>query len=53
MKKKYRSRCCGAKVKTTGIPDFLESKEICTVNFVCLKCNNPCDIKEVKDETEN
>ena len=43
--KKHLSKCCGAKVKTAGIPDF-SGGETCTVNHVCLKCNKPCDIKE-------
>ena len=40
----YRSKCCSAEVKTEGMPDFLGSKEICTIYFVCLKCNQPCDV---------
>ena len=42
--KVYRSKCCNAEVKVEGMPDFLESKEVCTVNYVCLKCNNLCDV---------
>ncbi len=42
--KKYKSGCCNAKVKVAGMPDFLESKEVCTVYYVCLKCNQPCNV---------
>jgi len=40
----YKSRCCNAKVRTDGMPDFLGSDEVSTVSFTCLKCNKPCDI---------
>jgi len=43
---KYRSKCCDEEVKTEGLPDFMGGSEICTVNFVCLKCGEPCDIKK-------
>jgi len=43
------SRCCGAEVKTDGMPDFLGSDEICTVHFVCLKCNKPCNVARPKN----
>ena len=45
-RKVYRSKCCNAKVRTDGVPDFIGSKEVCTVNYVCLKCNKPCDVSE-------
>ena len=41
--KNYRSTCCNAKVKAEGIPDFVGSKEVSTVSFVCCKCGKPCD----------
>jgi len=31
-------------VNASGIPDFIGSKEVCAVSFVCLKCNKPCDV---------
>jgi len=42
------SKCCNAKVKLGGTPDFIGSDEICTVYNVCTKCGQPCDIKKVK-----
>jgi hypothetical protein len=44
--KAYRSKCCNSEVRADGIPDFLGSSEVCTVHYVCLKCNNPCDVVE-------
>jgi len=44
--KEYRSKCCNAEVKTEGMPDFIGSREICTVHYVCLKCGEPCDIQK-------
>ncbi len=44
----YRSKCCHAKVKTHGIPDFPGSKEICTFNFSCAKCGKSCHIVGVR-----
>ncbi len=44
----YKSKCCNAEAGMTGIPDFLGSKAVCTVNFVCLKCNKPCDAVKPK-----
>ena len=48
----YRSRCCNAEVRAEGLPDFLGSREVCTVSFVCLKCNNPCDIKRPRSHKQ-
>jgi hypothetical protein len=45
-KQGYRSKCCNAEVRTEGVPDFIGSKEICTVSYVCLKCNRSCDVVE-------
>lgn len=42
--KVHKSKCCSAEVRADGLPDFMGSKEVCTVSFTCLKCNNPCDI---------
>ena len=42
--KAYRSKCCNAEVRTDGLPDFIGSKYVCTVSFICLKCNKPCNI---------
>lgn len=44
----YKSKCCNAEVRTDGMPDFLGSKEVCTVSFICRKCRKPCDIKRPK-----
>ncbi len=44
----YRSKCCHAKVKIEGIPDFLGRKEVCTYNFSCLRCRKPCDAIKLK-----
>lgn len=54
IEKDYRSKCCNAKVKTGGVPDFIGSKEVYTVHFICLKCNKACDTvmpirKRIKD----
>lgn len=45
--KVYRSRCCNAEVKMDGMPDFMGSKYVCTVYYVCLKCNKPCDLRVI------
>ena len=42
----YRSKCCDAEVRTHGVPDFIGSKEVCTVSFICLRCDKPCDVLE-------
>ena len=47
----YKSKCCNAKVRVNGVPDFIGSKEICTVSYICLKCNRPCNVKESKITT--
>lgn len=44
-----RSTCCKAEVRIDGIPDFLGSKEVCTVSFICRKCGRPCDVAEPKE----
>lgn len=36
--------CCHAKVRVEGIPDFLGSKEVCTLHFTCLRCGKTCDL---------
>lgn len=51
-KKVYRSRCCNAEVRAGGMPDFLGSKEVCTVHYVCLKCNKPCDVAASKSQKQ-
>lgn len=43
-KKIYKSKCCNAETRTYGVPDFIGSKEVCTIRFICLKCNKPCDV---------
>lgn len=48
LEENYRSECCNAKVKARGIPDFIGSDEICTINYVCLKCRKPCKVKKKK-----
>ena len=42
----YKSKCCNAGVKVEGLSDFLGSKKVCTVNYVCLECNKPCDAEK-------
>jgi len=44
----FRSKCCNAKVGIKGTPDFLGNGGICTVHYVCSKCNQPCDIAKPK-----
>ena len=51
-KEVYRSKCCNAKVKASGIPDFLGSNDVCTVNYVCLKCNKSCDVVASKGQKQ-
>ncbi len=46
MTENYRSKCCDAKVKIDGEPDFIGDDKVCTVSYVCLKCGKPCDVKE-------
>ena len=48
----YKSGCCKAEVRADGMPDFLGSKEVCTVSFVCLKCNKPCDIVRLESHKQ-
>jgi len=40
----YESQCCKAEAKASGMPDFIGSKEVCTVHFTCLECNKSCDV---------
>ena len=42
------SECCNANVKTGGLPDFVDSKEVCTIGFICLKCNKPCNVVKIR-----
>ena len=42
----YKSKCCNAETRTDGAPDFIGSKEVCTISFVCLRCNKPCAVSE-------
>ena len=42
----YKSKCCNAEVRTDGVPDFIGSKEVCTISFVCLRCDKLCDVSE-------
>lgn len=41
---KEKSNCCHAKVRIGGISDFIGDKIICTRYYICIKCNQPCDI---------
>jgi len=41
-----KSKCCNAEVRTVGVPDFIGSKGVCTISFVCLRCDKPCDVSE-------
>lgn len=47
-RKEYRSKCCNAKVKTDGLPDFIGGNVISTVSPVCLKCGKGCNIVDVE-----
>ena len=49
-KKGFRSKCCNAKARAEGVPDFLGSKEVCTVNYICLKCNKSCNVVAPKGQ---
>lgn len=50
VEKKYRSKCCDAKVRVAGgMPDFWENKEICTFYFSCLRCGKPCNTKRSEE----
>jgi len=43
------SDCCGAPLKTEGVPDFIGSSEVITIHYRCSKCNKPCNLqKELK-----
>lgn len=48
LEENYRSECCNAKVKIRGTSDFIGSDEVCTINYVCLKCRKPCNVKKEK-----
>ena len=52
IKRVYRSKCCNAKVRADGIPDFLGSKEVCTISFTCLNCGKPCDVMEPEGQKQ-
>lgn len=47
-RKKYLSKCCNAlvRIEFSDLPDFIGDKnlEIGTCNYICKKCNKPCDI---------
>jgi len=49
---KYVSKCCGAEMTLESSPDFIGDQmnrnSICTCNYYCTKCGEPCDIKEKK-----
>jgi len=47
MTTNYKSKCCGADVKTCGTGDFHEKDEVCTCHFECSKCLQPCDIEPI------
>ena len=43
------SVCCSAEVRVCGgTYDFIGESAGCTMYYVCMKCNEPCDIKEDK-----
>ena len=42
---KLKSQCCNADVIKGGRPDFAGDNYVCTMYYVCTKCNNPCDLK--------
>ncbi|OGN15962.1 MAG: hypothetical protein A3C81_01480 [Candidatus Yanofskybacteria bacterium RIFCSPHIGHO2_02_FULL_46_19] len=44
MMKKPKSKCHNAKVKLDGVPDFIGSKAVCTVSYICSLCGQPCDV---------
>lgn len=50
--KVYRSKCCNAEVRVDGIPDFLGSKEVCTVSYTCFECDKPCDVMVPKGQKQ-
>ena len=53
IEQNYRSKCCDAKVKVHGIPDFPGTKEICTMNFSCTQCGKSCNMVEIsRDKTK-
>jgi hypothetical protein len=52
MKKTQRSKCCKAEVRADGMPDFLGSKEVCTVSYTCLKCKKPCNVVAPKGQKQ-
>lgn len=42
-----RSECCNAEIRVEGgMSDFMGSKEICTVSFICTECGKGCNEKE-------
>ena len=42
------SICCNAPVRVPApLPDFIGGQGI-TMCYICTKCNNACDVKEVK-----
>lgn len=46
----YKSKCCNAEVRADGMPDFIGSKKICTISFVCLGCKKPCNVVTTKSQ---
>lgn len=50
--KVYKSKCCNAKARADGVPDFLGSKEVCTVSYTCLECGKPCDVVKLMGQKQ-
>lgn len=50
--KVYRSKCCNAKARADGVPDFLGSEEVRTVSYTCLKCGKPCDVVKLRGQKQ-
>ncbi len=47
------SECCGAPVKTEGLPDFPSDDCMCTWYYVCTKCDRACDaVEDNKDDKQ-
>ena len=50
-KSKLKSNCCNADIKIGGVPDFEGDKSACTQYYVCVKCNEACDVHSNKRKT--
>lgn len=47
---KLLSKCCGTEIKLGESGDFAD--DICTRYYICINCNQPCDVEEPTQDNE-